>query len=153
MVLIDLPSFVVEHEHVRQWRNEAAPSGGGTMGHTIRFEEVSDPNDETILKFLPDGMQLREAINDPLLSRYSVIVLDKAHERTLATDAPMGLPIKVLLEIKPRTPLYWSGEKSTTTNRSLMGGDIPSVYVSYRYENRLVPKYYSAQYNCPEAKI
>ena len=68
---------------------------GQEVGYTIRFEDVSNYN-KTVLKFLTDGMLLREAMSDPLLSHYSVIVLDEAHERTLATDVIMGLLMEVL---------------------------------------------------------
>jgi pre-mRNA-splicing factor ATP-dependent RNA helicase DHX15/PRP43 len=62
---------------------------GEEVGYSIRFEDVSGP--KTILKYMTDGMLLREAMSDPSLSNYSCIILDEAHERTLATDILMGL--------------------------------------------------------------
>ncbi|KAI9458985.1 P-loop containing nucleoside triphosphate hydrolase protein [Boletus coccyginus] len=63
---------------------------GRQVGYSIRFEDMTEPG-TTFLKYMTDGMLLREAMNDPDLNRYSTIILDEAHERTLATDILMGL--------------------------------------------------------------
>lgn len=55
---------------------------GSTVGYSIRFDEASDPR-LTRIKYMTEGMLVREMMRDPLLSRYSVIMLDEAHERTL----------------------------------------------------------------------
>lgn len=71
---------------------------GEQVGYSIRFEDMTSPR--TLLKYMTDGMLLREAMNDHNLSRYSTIILDEAHERTMATDVLMGL-IKEVAERRP----------------------------------------------------
>ncbi|CAO3625475.1 unnamed protein product [Cunninghamella blakesleeana] len=62
---------------------------GTTVGYTIRFDNCT--NESTKLKYMTDGVLLREATLDPLLKQYSCIVIDEAHERTLETDVLLGL--------------------------------------------------------------
>ncbi|KAK4312289.1 hypothetical protein Pmani_016270 [Petrolisthes manimaculis] len=62
---------------------------GGLVGYSVRFEEAVSQS--TKLKFVTDGMLMREAIVDPLLSKYSWIILDEAHERTISTDVLFGI--------------------------------------------------------------
>lgn len=62
---------------------------GEEVGYSIRFENKT--TNKTILKYMTDGMLLREAMDDHDLKKYSCIILDEAHERTLATDILMGL--------------------------------------------------------------
>lgn len=67
---------------------------GAEVGYCIRFEEVTTPG-VTRIKYLTDGVLLREMMADPLLSSYSVIMVDEAHERSIATDMLLGLLKKI----------------------------------------------------------
>src|ERR1700722_7258852 len=71
---------------------------GAEVGYSIRFEDVTSAS--TRIKFLTDGLLLREALVDPLLSRYSIIMVDEAHERSLSTDVLLG----VLKKIRRKRP-------------------------------------------------
>lgn len=59
------------------------------VGYTVRFDDVT--SEDTRIKFLTDGMLLREAISDSLLRKYSCVILDEAHERTIHTDVLFGV--------------------------------------------------------------
>lgn len=67
---------------------------GQQVGYSIRFEDVTSAN--TQIKFVTDGLLLREMLVDPLLKRYSVIMVDEAHERSLSSDILLSLLKKVL---------------------------------------------------------
>nr|XP_009383477.1 PREDICTED: probable pre-mRNA-splicing factor ATP-dependent RNA helicase DEAH9 isoform X2 [Musa acuminata subsp. malaccensis] len=67
---------------------------GEEVGYTIRFEDQTNPS-VTVIKFLTDGVLIREMMDDPLLTKYSVIMVDEAHERSLSTDMLLGLLKKI----------------------------------------------------------
>ena len=71
---------------------------GEQVGYTIRFENVTSHS--TQLKYMTDGMLLREAMADPVLSRYSVLILDEAHVRTMSTDVLLGLIKEIMTKRK-----------------------------------------------------
>lgn len=62
---------------------------GHEVGYSIRFEDCT--SDSTIIKYMTDGMLLREFLAEPDLQGYSVMMIDEAHERTLHTDVLFGL--------------------------------------------------------------
>ncbi|KAK1234713.1 hypothetical protein PQX77_002080 [Marasmius sp. AFHP31] len=67
---------------------------GSTVGYAIRFEDCTSA--DTKIKYMTDGVLLRESLNEGDLDWYSVIILDEAHERSLSTDVLMGLLRKIL---------------------------------------------------------
>jgi ATP-dependent RNA helicase DDX35 len=75
------------------------------VGYSIRFEDMTGPN--TRIKYMTDGMLLREVLVDPLLSRYSVIMVDEAHERSLSTDVLLGV-LKMIRRKRPELRLVVS---------------------------------------------
>ncbi|KAI8096032.1 P-loop containing nucleoside triphosphate hydrolase protein [Thamnidium elegans] len=71
---------------------------GSKVGYTIRFDDRTSST--TQLKYMTDGILLREATLDPYLTQYSVVVIDEAHERTLETDVLFGL-LKETHKLRP----------------------------------------------------
>ncbi|CAL8142751.1 unnamed protein product [Orchesella dallaii] len=72
---------------------------GDEVGYAIRFDEKFSPT-RTKVKYLTEGLLIREMLGDPLLRQYSVIMLDEVHERTVNSDILMGLLRKILKKRK-----------------------------------------------------
>ncbi|QRW03963.1 Helicase associated domain (HA2) [Ceratobasidium sp. AG-Ba] len=88
MIAITQPRKVAAMSLASRVSTEMGTSLGSTVGYSVRFDEKAGPN--TRIKYLTDGMLVRELLSDPLLSRYNVIIVDEAHERTLRTDMLLG---------------------------------------------------------------
>ena len=78
---------------------------GNEVGYAIRFEDAT--TDKTILKYMTDGMLLREFLTEPDLGAYSALMIDEAHERTLHTDILFGL-VKDIARFRPELKLLIS---------------------------------------------
>ncbi|KAB5589803.1 Pre-mRNA-splicing factor [Ceratobasidium theobromae] len=90
MIACTQPRRVAAMSVAKRVAEEMDVALGKQVGYSIRFEDMTEPG-TTFLKYMTDGMLLREAMNDHDLTKYSTIILDEAHERTLATDILMGL--------------------------------------------------------------
>lgn len=78
---------------------------GHEVGYSIRFEECT--SDKTVIKYMTDGMLLREFLLEPDLKSYSCMMIDEAHERTLHTDVLFGL-VKDITKARPDLKLIIS---------------------------------------------
>ena len=84
MIAITQPRKVAATSLASRVASEQATSVGSLVGYSVRFDEACSSN--TRIKYVTDGMLVRELLGDPLLLRYNVIIVDEAHERTLRTD-------------------------------------------------------------------
>ncbi|XP_066430532.1 probable ATP-dependent RNA helicase DHX40 isoform X4 [Eleutherodactylus coqui] len=68
---------------------------GSTVGYQVRFDDCT--SQETVIAYMTDGCLLRHTLTDPDLTKFSTVILDEAHERSLSTDILFGLLRKQLL--------------------------------------------------------
>uniref|UniRef100_A0A8C4N743 RNA helicase n=1 Tax=Eptatretus burgeri TaxID=7764 RepID=A0A8C4N743_EPTBU len=101
---------------------EMAVKLGSEVGYSIRFEDCT--SERTVIKYMTDGMLLREFLSEPDLASYSVIVIDEAHERTIHTDVLFGL-IKDIARFRPDLKVLVASATLDTTKFSLYFDDAP----------------------------
>ena len=83
------PRRVAAMSVARRVSDEMQCRVGGEVGYAIRFEDVTSK--QTVIKYMTDGVLLRESLTQPDLEQYSCIIMDEAHERSLHTDILFGV--------------------------------------------------------------
>ncbi|CAI0390751.1 unnamed protein product [Linum tenue] len=112
---------------------------GQKVGYSIRFDDRT--SGVTRIKYMTDGLLLREALLDPYLSRYSVVIVDEAHERTVHTDVLLGLLKNVQKARLKSGTLDVIASKKNGTNGTLPGkeGISQSANVLKQSQDRKFP--------------
>lgn len=98
MIGVTQPRRVAAVSMSNRVKNELGDHGK-RVGHQIRFDSSiknEGTKDGTALKFMTDGVLLREMMSDFLLNKYSSIIIDEAHERNVNTDILIGMLSRVL---------------------------------------------------------
>ncbi|CAH2091491.1 unnamed protein product [Euphydryas editha] len=88
------PRRVAAMSVARRVSDEMGVRLGEEVGYAIRFEDCTSPN--TVIKYMTDGILLREGLREPDLDQYCAVIMDEAHERSLSTDMLFGLLREVL---------------------------------------------------------
>ncbi|KAF9112477.1 putative ATP-dependent RNA helicase dhr2 [Mortierella sp. AM989] len=105
-IAITQPRRVAAINLAKRVAEEVGTSIGQKVGYSIRFDDSSSR--DSLIKYMTDGIMLRELLSDRLLLRYSVVILDEAHERTLRTDILFGMVKSIQ---KQRQELINNGRK------------------------------------------
>lgn len=102
---------------------------GDTVGYTIRFEDQT--SEKTVIRYMTDGILLRESMSSPDLDQYSAIIMDEAHERALNTDVLMGL-LKKLLARRRDLKLIVTSATMNADRFSQFFGNAPCFFIPGR---------------------
>jgi pre-mRNA-splicing factor ATP-dependent RNA helicase DHX38/PRP16 len=102
---------------------------GQEVGYAIRFEDVTSEN--TVIKYMTDGVLLRESIREPDLDSYSCIVMDEAHERSLNTDVLFGILRKVCQKRRDIKLIVTSATMDSKKFADFYGG-VPEFHIPGR---------------------
>lgn len=102
---------------------------GGIVGYAIRFEDCTSK--DTVIKYMTDGVLLRESLNEQDLDRYSCVIMDEAHERALNTDVLMGLFNKILQRRRDLKLIVTSATMNSKRFSEFFGG-APEFFIPGR---------------------
>ncbi|KAH8602585.1 putative Pre-mRNA-splicing factor ATP-dependent RNA helicase prp16 [Bisporella sp. PMI_857] len=129
MIVCTQPRRVAAMSVAKRVAEEMECQLGSTVGYTIRFEDCTSK--ETVIKYMTDGILLRESLTEPDLDRYSCIIMDEAHERSLNTDVLMGLA-KMMLSRRSDLKLIVTSATMNSKRFSDFYGGAPEFFIPGR---------------------
>ena len=103
---------------------------GTKFGYQIRFDAKNYDPKQTQIKFMTDGILLKEIETDFLLRHYSVIIVDEAHERSLNSDILVSLLTRV---VQARTELAFKERQRWAREKQQLGVDESQKEISFEY--------------------
>ncbi|CAI4045367.1 DEAH-box RNA helicase PRP16 SKDI_11G2940 [Saccharomyces kudriavzevii IFO 1802] len=129
-IVVTQPRRVAAMSVAKRVSMEMEVTLGKEVGYSIRFEDMTDP-EYTKLKFVTDGILLRETLLDDALDRYSCIIIDEAHERSLNTDILLGF-FKSLLARRRDLKLIITSATMNAKKFSTFFGNAPQFTIPGR---------------------
>ncbi|CAL1270973.1 unnamed protein product [Larinioides sclopetarius] len=102
---------------------------GEEVGYAIRFEDCT--SEKTIIKYMTDGILLRESLRESDLDNYSAIIMDEAHERSLNTDVLFGLLREVVARRQDLKLIVTSATMDATKFANFFG-NVPNFTIPGR---------------------
>ncbi|KAH8406434.1 hypothetical protein KR222_001427 [Zaprionus bogoriensis] len=102
---------------------------GEDVGYAIRFEDCT--SDRTVIKYMTDGILLRESLRDPDLDSYAAIIMDEAHERSLSTDVLFGL-LREIVARRHDLKLIVTSATMDSTKFATFFGNVPTFTIPGR---------------------
>ncbi|EAT33470.1 AAEL014256-PA [Aedes aegypti] len=144
-IAITQPRRVAAITVAKRVATEQGGTVGDVVGYSVRFEDCTSA--ATKIKFMTDGTLLREALSDQLLKNYNVVILDEAHERTIATDVLFGIVKKAqstrrLKMLEPLKIIIMSATMNVN-HFSKYFGNCPTLYL--KGKNHIVRVYQSME--------
>lgn len=123
------PRRVAAMSVAKRVSDEMGTKLGEEIGYAIRFEDCT--SESTVIKYMTDGILLRESLREPDLDNYSAIIMDEAHERSLSTDVLFGL-LREIVARRHDLKLIVTSATMDSTKFSTFFGNVPTFTIPGR---------------------
>jgi pre-mRNA-splicing factor ATP-dependent RNA helicase DHX38/PRP16 len=123
------PRRVAAMSVAKRVSDEMGTKLGKEVGYAIRFEDCT--SEDTLIKYMTDGILLRESLRDGDLESYSAIIMDEAHERSLSTDVLFGI-LRDIVARRQDLKLIVTSATMDATKFAQFFGNVPTFTIPGR---------------------